>query len=662
MTQQDGRSGRIAPSMPTALISLFMVLVTLMTLTPTQVDAQVRVRMLDGKVVEGRFYDLGNEYLELSRRLGTKMVLKREVLGWSSEDLEEKDKGGILLVLESGNEVAGDVSFDSGTREWVVKIKLGSARYKDSEVLRTIQPDGTTSDGRFTIRKGFNERLTKAIQGIREGDLLAKKDGINFIRSAGYFASAALDEELKKEFHPELRKLQLDQSFRMALPAGVSESHPGFLEALTTGDPRDQVSLLREVLLENGADLYPLLGLLLLDDGQSAEVRSFSIDILQRTHSISELVKAWQVSEGKAQLALAIALGENGIYIGFSTLLEALELEEVAARKLAANKLAEYTGETFGFEAEGSAEQRSEAIVRWKEWWETHRSKIESVTVAAMEGRTDTIERKRSSDLWKKGLIALEDNRIDTAERFFEEATLADPSAMGPYVSLGILLYQQRSNFDLALESFSKALGRKPGSGDLVNERACYYHIGKIYSLAFDLEKARGAFRKAVQLDPNFSVAWYDLGQIQYDEALLSSGERADRKSLLEESRETFARGLSTLKRYREGLVVVDRTNLPFDSQLPFSARDHNKSLREIRQRILADLGRFRARIAAISWMIGDDQRVIEEFEAARMEESINEDLKFLSRKARARLNGGAAPEQETPAESEVEGSVSEGR
>ena len=128
------------------LTPLFMVVVLLLTLFSTPAEAQVRVRMLDGKIVEGRIYDLGNEYLELSRRLGTKLILKREVLGWSSEILEEKDKGGILLVLESGNEVGGEVSFDSGTREWVVKIKLGSARYKDSEVMRTIQPDGKTSD------------------------------------------------------------------------------------------------------------------------------------------------------------------------------------------------------------------------------------------------------------------------------------------------------------------------------------------------------------------------------------------------------------------------------------------------------------------------------------------------------------------------------------
>ena len=629
-------------------MSFLVVTLSFLTLD-TSADAQVRVRMLDGKIVEGRIYDLGNEYLELSSRLGTKLILKREVLGWSSVDLEDKDEGGMLLVLKSGNEVGGDVSFDPGTREWIAKFELGSARYKDSEILRTIQPDGSTSDDRFCVRKGFKERLDKAIEGIRLGDPLAKKDGSDFVRSAGFFAAEALQVQLDSEFNAELRRLQLEESFRMALPAGISESHPGFLEALTSGNPADQVRLLREVLLENGADLYPLLGLLLLDDAQSAEVRSFSIDILQRTHSISELVKAWQVSEGQAQLALAIALGENGIYIGLSTLLGALELEEVAARTLAAQKLAEYTGETFGFDPQGSAESRQQAISRWSEWWNTHRTRIESITVAAMEGRTDTVERKRSSDLWKKGLVALAEDRIDTAERFFEEAILADPSAMGPYVSLGVLLYQKRSNFNKALESFSKALGRKPGTGDLVNERACYYHIGKIYSLAIDLEKARGALRKAVQLDPNYSVAWYELGQIQYDEALLSSGDRNDRKVLLEDSRETFGRGLSALKRYREGLIVVDRTNLPFDSQLPFSTRDHNKSLREMRQRILADMGRFRARIAAISWMIGDDSRVIQEFEAARREESLNEDLRFLSRRARARLGEGSDQQPKTP-------------
>ena len=244
------------------LTPLFMVVVLLLTLFSTPAEAQVRIRMLDGKIVEGRIYDLGNEYLELSRRMGTKLILKREVLGWSSEILEEKDKGGILLVLESGNEVGGEVSFDSGTREWVVKIKLGSARYKDSEVMRTIQPDGKTSDNRFTVRKGFNDRLTKAIQGIREGDLLAKTDGINFIRSAGFFATQVLDEELKTSFHPELRKLQLDQKFRMAKPRTIPP------------EPSEEICQARSAITQRSNSFPNLSNLQMVDSIKSATSNS----------------------------------------------------------------------------------------------------------------------------------------------------------------------------------------------------------------------------------------------------------------------------------------------------------------------------------------------------------------------------------------------------
>ena len=630
---------------------------TLISLFPsTSVEAQVRARMIDGKIAEGRFYDLGNEYLELSRRLGTKLVLKREVLGWSSYDLEKDDLGGILLVLKSGMELGGNVRFDSGTREWVVELELGSARYNDVDVNRTIQPDGMTSDDRFTVRLGFHDRLKKAVESIRNGDALAKKDAENFIRSAGFFAMTTLTEELDKKSNPVLRRLHLEEKFRMALPAGVSDSHPGFLNALVLGDPEQQITLLREVLLENGSDLYPLLGLLLLDENQSSELRSFCIDILQRTHSVTELVKAWQISQGRAQLALAIALGENGLYIGFSTLLDALGLDEQGARTLAALKLEEYTGETFGFDPLGALEDRQVAIAKWREWWSLNKDRIEIVTLAAMENNTDNPQRRRSSDLWRKGLEARTDGRLDSAERFFEQAIEQDPSAMGPFVSQGVLLYQDRSDYAKALEYFSKALGRKPGSGDNVNERACYYHIGKIYALGFDLEKARGALTKSVQIDPNYSVAWFELGRVKYDEALLSDGDRAQRLRLLLDARNTFSRGATALARYREGLVVVDRTNLPFDSQLPFSARDHNNSIRQIRKRILAELGRFRVRMASISLMVSDYNEVLKEFELARQEGCLNDDLKFLASKARALLaaqeegdtGSGSTPSQDS--------------
>jgi hypothetical protein len=92
---------------------------------------------------------------------------------------------------------------------------------------------------------------------------------------------------------------------------------------------------------------------------------------------------------------------------------------------------------------------------------------------------------------------------------------------------------------------------------------------------------------------------------------------------------------------------VVDRTNLPFDSALPFSARDHNRTLRQLRVRILEELGRFRGRISAISLVLGDPDRVIAEHKAARTEGSLNEELKRMLIAAKRLQRESEPPEGE---------------
>ena len=611
-------------------------------------EADVRLRTLEGSVLAGRVYDLGNEYLELGSRLGATLVLKREVKGWSQIEADKEEPAGIILVFQSGHEVAGNVRFDTESREWVVDLELGSARYPDSEVKRTIQPNGVCSDDRFTVRSDFDDRIQRAIAGVRSEDAMANKEGAEFLRAAGFFARRFIEDALVAEENVVFRRILLEERLRMALPAGITESRPNFLDQISDGNPKQQVELLREALLENGSDLYPLLGLLLLDEGQSPQVRTFCVDVLQRTHSVRELLSAWQSSQARAQLALAIALGENGIYIGISTLIGALELEEAGARSIAAEKLLEYTGEHFGFEAAGDSAERAESVKLWRGWWQQNKERIKKVAESVLAGEELSAERRRASDLWRQGVAAESAGYIDAAERFFRQATEVDPTAMGPFVSIGILLYMSRSDYDGALESFKMALGRKAGVGDGINERICYYHIGRIYQLGLDFNRSRTALQKAIQLDPNYSDAWFELGRIQSEEAMLNSGDIEKRRGQLVEARETFENGIQALARYREGLVVVDRTNLPFDSALPFSARDHNRTLRELRSRVLKELGRFRGRVAAISLVLSDPQRVIDEHRTARLEGSLNDELERLLVPARRLLEEGK-PEQGEP-------------
>ncbi|MDE0960600.1 MAG: tetratricopeptide repeat protein [Planctomycetota bacterium] len=625
------RSG--TPQRLNRLIMLGVVLTTLMS--GSQIAADVRVRMVRGEVLEGRVYDIGNEYLELSGRLGSTRILKRDVKSWSFKLSAKPEPKGILLILEEGHEVGGDVRFDAGSSEWVVNLGNGTARYLDSKVQRTIDPNGVCSDDRFTLREGFEDRITLAIEGIISGESIEREDGIQFLRSSGFFGLRHLEQALEKGNHPVIRRLQLEERFRMSLPAGITESRPNFLEQIMKGSALDHVDILRNTLLEHGSDLYPLLGLLLLDEGQSAEVRTFAIDVLQRTHSIRELVTAWEASEGQAQLALAIALGENGIYLGISTLIGALELEERAARAIAITKLNEYTGERFGFEPDGELTARGDAIRKWRSWWGQHKGRIEGIAIAVLDGKDSSRERRKASELWRRGIAAESDQRFEMAQRMYRQAIEIDPTAMGPFVSLGILQYQQLSDYDGALESLHRAIGREPGMGDGVNERVCYYHIGRIYQFGLDFDRARGALLKSVSLDQDYSAAWYELGRIQYEEALLAGGAVEVRRERLEAARETFMSGIEALTRYRESLVVVDRTNLPFDSALPFSTRDHNRTLRELRVRILEELGRFRGRIGAISLILDEPKRVLQEYREATTEGSVSEELEKLVSTAR---------------------------
>ena len=583
----------------------------------------VRLVLPGGEAVQGRVYDLHNEYLELDRRLGSTRILKDDVQRWSFVDEPGgKEPSGLLLVLDSGHEIDGKVRFDSRTREWVVEVELGGARYPDSQVARTIRPGGICSDGLFTPRVGFPDRVQAAIEDVRNGEPVSRSEGKTYLRMAGYFALGTIEENLEAEGeNADLERLVLEERFRISLPEGISSQHPTFIEDLTQGSESRRFEVLRDALLEHGSDLYPLLGLLLLDEDQSVQVRSFSIDVLRRTHRIIDLINAYRKSESRSQFALALALGDNGVYIGIPTLIESLSLVNLEARKIAFNKLEEYTGETFGFDPNSDPTGQQEALDRWQEWWHQNRRKVEETLKFALSPDRENPQRRRAADLWRQGILAEADLRLDSAEQFYLRAVREDPTALGPLVSLGIFRYQKRGDFEGGIEYFRRAIGKETGVGDTELMRLSYYHLGRIYQLGYDFARARGSFLKAISLDPGYADAWFDLGNVQYEEALVSDrGDVAKRRETFSEARSTLEQGVRALLRYRQDLVLVDRANLPFDSELPFSTREHNRSLNEIRNRIKEEIARFYDQIAVISLALGEREASLTSIEKAIMQ------------------------------------------
>ena len=144
---------------------------------------------------------------------------------------------------------------------------------------------------------------------------------------------------------------------------------------------------------------------------------------------------------------------------------------------------------------------------------------------------------------------------------------------------------------------------------------------------------ARRSLLKAVETDPTFSGAWYELGMVRYQQALLISGEdAAQRREALSEARDSFGEGIEALERYRDAQTLLDLTSLPYDAELPFSTRDHNRSLRDIRDRLEVEVGRFHYQMAVISVALGEASVALQHLRQAKLSPEAPDGIDTLER------------------------------
>jgi len=621
-------------------------------------DERIRLVLRNGRRLEGRAYDLRNQYIELNQSLGSTRLPKSEIQAWGilPDEGTEGQAPNLLIVVDSGHEIAGRSTYEEDTLEWVIELPTGQARYPEERVQRTISQSGLTSDELFTPRRGFEERVASAIAEVRSGDSPRVARGREYLEQAGFFALKAVRKSIDEEGPNEvLRRLSLEERLRIVVPLGLDHTFPNLLRDATSGLPSLRVEALRTALIEIGAELYPLLGLLLLDRDQPAEVRSFAIDVLGRMHCLPELLRAYEDSEGQAQFAIAIALGDNGVYIGIPTLIEALQLPPAASRapgarrsaqEVAIQRLREFTGESFGFEPDGTPEERAAAVELWNAWWKENRASVEDSARSAVQEGEASPRRRRAADIWRQGTLAYDRQQFESAMQLFQRAHDEDPTSAAPLISLGILSYTYRQDPQTGIDYFRQALSRPEGEGESELRRACYFHLGRIYTLGRDFDMAQKSLMKAVEIDPGYALAWFELGKVQFQEALLIGGDDTERRrDSLEIARATFLDGITALNAYRERQEILDLNALPFDVELPFSAREHNRSLRDIRQQLLNEIGRFHHEIAKICLALGETslakRHLAEAKEAPRPPEGLATLERVLDAAGRSDANSG---------------------
>ncbi len=120
-------------------------------------------------------------------------------------------------------------------------------------------------------------------------------------------------------------------------------------------------------------------------------------------------------------------------------------------------------------------------------------------------------------DLANRGQLA-------PAEAEMRRAVAWDPNAPGILDSLGLVLHRESKSAEAAA-TFSRAAHLAPGDADLPFRAALTYADARMWP------EAEGAFRMAVERDPRFDRAWYNLGLLLVQTARAAEGAQALRKA-----------------------------------------------------------------------------------------------------------------------------------
>lgn len=131
---------------------------------------------------------------------------------------------------------------------------------------------------------------------------------------------------------------------------------------------------------------------------------------------------------------------------------------------------------------------------------------------AALPESTDRGEVSASSfdrEEYKRGLIALNSNNDDEAQKIFKDFIEDKPKLAGPYTNLALIHYKKKE-YDKALELVNKALARNPTQAEAYQLRAqIFVNKGKIHD-------AKNDYLKAIELKPDYINAQYNLALL-YD-------------------------------------------------------------------------------------------------------------------------------------------------
>ncbi len=566
--------------------------------------AEDTVRCLDGTVQKGTIVELGGNAVELQIGPSAKRILKREI---EKVDLDASRPATSLetsdaVIKKSGHMVRGTVeTLDGGQKVQVTLPTGGRVTFLRQDVARIIRKGDAITQSASVFTADLSAAITEAISKLSRS---ADPEAERFLAKCGLLALDRVRDARNGLPAGSATASSFDRILRLhrlkeVMATEIEESEPKVYEVLSSGSVEEKCSLLMFVFPRYVEESAPLAELLASDSVEDATVRAWSVDFLRRMQRNRELVRIYKRSTGQIQLATAIALGQNRILIGMPTLIEALELESVEIRALAAKSLRESTGQDIGFLPQGAPQARRDSIAQWRAWWQRSEAQINKVAegllrtgtadVASTESAS-TPERLDAVKLWTQAGAAVEAKHFPEAEAMLRRALDKDSTFFQAYIALAVVLYSHRSKPEEAVRVLDDLKTKRLPGVSAQDRQWIFVHLGNAKQLLKDWGGAQTAYTEAKSIAPENLHALLGLVDAAYHVAT-GSGELTaeERKESLHAALDSAKRATEVIDKVSEDLVAMSVDNVALAGEIPFDRREYNRSVLGLRKHYRQD-------------------------------------------------------------------------
>lgn len=602
---------------------------------PARADTVV---LRDGRVLTGRVIEQGDKiYIEVRDKGGT-IVSRQDVL--RIETAEGVVRPAVVqdeLHLRDGRIVRGDVRVSPDGTEVIVGLgDRGEVRVPRTAVAVIRWRDGRADAGEVAgmdeHARRLNETIDRRVRELAHGTDVEKLEARRELLALGGFSRAYLETVAQRQpeaMRPILADLDRLEALRKVLPSKAEEALPRLGERLISPETSERESALRSVVMEVPDHVGPLL-LHMIKTDETPRVRAYCVSQLAALRRYEELADVLKLPDGPLRLAAAFALGDAGILAGVPILIEALRLSDPELRAVAIQKLTEYTGEHFGYRAQGSPEDRDRAVARWNQFWRERGDELTRTSLRTRlpgVGLTTAEEAERAQALWEEAnrLIGStlpraargpaeavpapsadeRQRKLDRAQELLRQALDLDASLSGARMTRAVLLYEELGRSREAEGQLGLIIDRaeydSKSNPDSARKYASF-HLGIIAQREGRFERATVRFTQALQYDPQFLEALVALGDTHLGVAMAAveaggAPTVEGRREALVAARRAFGDALAAIERQEADLRGVTRDLM---AEAPDTLAEG-----QVIQAVSKSLGELKRRKAEVHFRIG---------------------------------------------------------